>query len=219
MKEYEYVAKKEYAPIRKEIEERILKKAHQILKDDYGITFQHKLIGSGSRHLVTRLVRGNKGYDFDYNLILMNYCNDYSAKEFKEAFINAFNKATRGTQYSCAENSTSAITIKVIDQNNKRILHSCDFAIIAYADADAPEEGYYYIRNLKDGRYQWAFRNLSKNVDDKLNVILDYWIDGWKAIKDEYIKLKCRQDKHSFILYLETINNVYNKTIQDWRNK
>lgn len=218
MKKYEYVTKKEYSPVRKEIEEKILSKVHKILKKDYGITFQHKLIGSGNRHLVTRLVGGNTGYDFDYNLILMSYREDYSEKEFKEAFINSFNKAIKGTQYKFAENSTSAITIKVVDQKNKRILHSCDFVIIEYEDDDAPEEGYYYIRNLKDGRYQWAFRNLSKNVDEKLNEILDYWVDGWRAIKDEYIKLKCRQDKHSFVLYLEAINNIYNQTLQDQRN-
>ena len=43
MKEYEYVTKKEYSPVRKEIEEKIISKVHKILKKDYGITFQQKL--------------------------------------------------------------------------------------------------------------------------------------------------------------------------------
>ena len=62
------------------------------MKKDYDITFQHKLIGSGNRHLVTRLVGGNTGYDFDYNLILMSYRENYSEKKFKEAFINSLKK-------------------------------------------------------------------------------------------------------------------------------
>ena len=35
MKEYEYVTKKEYSPVRKEIEEEILKKVHKFLKHYY----------------------------------------------------------------------------------------------------------------------------------------------------------------------------------------
>lgn len=219
MKEYEYVTKKEYSPVRKEIEEEILQKVHKFLKKKYGITFQHKLIGSGRRHLITRLVGGNTGFDFDYNLILENVEEEYSPKEFKEKFIEAFNEAIKGTHYNHAENSTSAITIKVVDRNNKRIVHSCDFAIVSYVDYDSPEKGYEYIRNLKNGIYQWVYRDFSKNSDIKLKEILDYWSDGWEAIKEEYIKLKGKQDKHSLAIYFESINNVFNWMLQDKRNR
>lgn len=67
---YEFVSKKEYAPIRNEIEA-IIKKVQKILReDDSDQTFQFKLIGSGGRHLITRIKGGNAGYDFDYNLVM-----------------------------------------------------------------------------------------------------------------------------------------------------
>lgn len=67
---YEYVSKKEYAPARKEIEDLIKNLHSEVKKLDKEFTFEHKLIGSGSRHLITRVIGGNQGFDFDYNLIL-----------------------------------------------------------------------------------------------------------------------------------------------------
>lgn len=43
--------------------------------------------------------------------------------------IHAFNEAVKGTSYSPPEDSTSAITIKVIDKKNSKIIRSCDFSI------------------------------------------------------------------------------------------
>lgn len=50
------------------------------------------------------------------------------------------------------------------------------------------------------------------NADCKLQEILEYE-QGWNCVRDEYIKLKNRNrdtNKKSFILYLESIHNVYN---------
>lgn len=66
---YEYVKKSEYAPIKKELEQ-IIRRTQIEMRRNYGLTFQFHLIGSGKRHLVTRIRGGNNGYDFDYNLIL-----------------------------------------------------------------------------------------------------------------------------------------------------
>ena len=62
---YEYVAKSEYAPIRQELE-KIINIVQQEMRKKHKITFQFRLIGSGKRHLITRIRGGNKGYDFDY---------------------------------------------------------------------------------------------------------------------------------------------------------
>ena len=66
---YEYVSKAEYKPYKEEIES-IIKKVQKIMKTEYDTTFQFKLIGSANRHLVTKIKDGNRGYDFDYNLIM-----------------------------------------------------------------------------------------------------------------------------------------------------
>ena len=55
------------------------------------------------------------------------------------------------------------------------------------------------------------------DIDEKLETILSYE-NGWNLIRDEYIKLKKANkdiNKRSFVLYLESINNVYNQLPDD----
>lgn len=210
---YEYVKKAEYAPVKKELEQIIRTVQHEMRKK-YKLTFQFQLIGSGKRHLVTRVCNGNNGYDFDYNLIIPppqnGYC--YKADIIKQDFMNTLKTALKGTQYSFPKNSTSAITIKVIDKKNRKICYSCDFAIIYYGYCNETN-GYYYLKNNKSrGSYEFAFRALKSNIDEKVNYILEE--NGWNYIREEYLILKNvneGNEKHSFSLYIEAVNNVYNQ--------
>lgn len=211
---YEYVKKSEYEPVRKELE-KIIKKVQIEMWKKYNLSFQFQLIGSGKRHLITRLCGGNRGYDFDYNLIIP-YPGDgyhYKAAIIKKQFINAFKNALRGTEYSFPKDSTSAITIKVVDVNNKRIRHSCDFAIIYYECCDENSDYFYLRNNKKQNTYQFAFRSLNYDVEEKVDDICAER-NGWERIRKEYLKLKNineGKNKHSFSLYVEAVNNVYNQ--------
>ena len=209
MGNYEFVTKKEYSPVRVELEE-IIKKVQIILKKDF--TFQFKLVGSGNRHLITREVNGNKGYDFDYNLVLNQYFND--PKYVKEKIINAVNQVVKGTKYDFAENSTTSITIKVKNTKDNKIEHSCDFAIVYYPD-DSENEYFKYIRyNKKQNQYIWSIRHNSYNIDGKLDWLKENVDDYWNELKyDYYLELKnVNKDpnKHSFQLFHEAVNNMFN---------
>ena len=213
MQKYEYVEKPEYAPVRKELE-LIINRVQAVMRIKYGLTFQFRLIGSGQRHLITRIKGGNRGYDFDYNLILSPPSDGYRyiAKVIKQEFIDALKIALQGLNYSFPKDSTSSITIKVIDKGKKKILYSCDFAIIYYGSNDG-YDGYYYLRNNKSQRsYQFVFRTLNSEIDEKVQEIIED--DGWPYIEEEYLLLKnINEDnkKHSFSLYAEAVNNVYNQ--------
>ena len=210
---YEYVKKSEYAPVRKELE-LISNRVQVLMRKKYGLTFPFHLIGSGQRHLITRIKGGNRGYDFDYNLILSPPGDGYYyiAKVIKQEFIDALKIALRGTEYSFPKDSTSSITIKVVDKGKKKIEHSCDFAIIYYGDNDG-YEGYYYLRNNKPQQsYQFVFRTSNSNIGEKVQEIIED--DGWPYIKEEYLLLKNINEgnrKPSFALYAEAVNNVYNQ--------
>ena len=210
--EFEYVTKAEYQPVREELES-IIHRAQKFMKENFDTTFQYRLIGSGKRHLITRVKGGNGGYDFDYNLILQapekGYC--YKAKVVKEQFLQAFNYAVKGTPYKFPEDSTSAVTIKVVNYKKSVILHSCDLAVIYYPEKET-NAGYMYLKNWKNGQYSFEMRNLSQRADEKLETIMQY-SNGWNAIREEYLKIKNSNndpDKHSYILFLEAVNNVYN---------
>lgn len=213
---YEYVSKAEYKPYKAEADE-IVRKVQKIMKGKYDTTFQPKLIGSANRHLVTKIKNGNRGYDFDYNLILQKSDLWENPKKLKEQFMRAFSEAIKGTSYDPPEDSTSSITIKVVDKKHSKIIRSCDFSIIYYLDDEDTDEGYKYIKNWKNNHYSFEERRLSQNADYKLEEILDYE-QGWNMIRDEYIKLKNSNrdcNKKSFVLYLESIHNVYNHIQQE----
>ena len=213
MPKYEYVPKNEYQPVREELE-KIIKKVQKLLKNKF--TFQFVLVGSGKKKLITREIGGNKGFDFDYNLILNNPDDEHYWKpDFaKQTLLKAFNQVVKNTDYDCPEDSKTAITIKVKDINNSKIIHSCDFAIIYYPNED--ESNYYkYVRHdKKNNVYTWEIRNCSRYYDDKLNWLKENIRDYWTIIKNEYLKVKNNNkdtNKHSFQLYLETINNLFNQ--------
>ena len=207
---YEYVTKAEYKPVKKGIEA-IIQKAQAYMRERYETKFQYQLIGSGKRHLITRVVNGNGGYDFDYNLII-SAPKKIKPSVVKRQFMEAFTYALKGTTYSAPQDSTSAITIKVKDKKHSKILHSCDFAIIYYEN-NIETNGYYYLKNNKaQNQYVFEYRNLSRNIDKKSQKILSC-SNGWNVVRNEYLKLKNNSrdnNKHSFSLYLEAIHNVYN---------
>lgn len=220
MKKYEFVPKKEYTPVRIELEG-IIKKVQNIVRDEF--TFQFKLVGSGNRHLITREVKGNKGFDFDYNIILNHPKGEegyyWKAKYAKETLIKAFRKAVKGTSYSDPENSTTSITIKVKNTEKSKIEHSCDFVIIYYPN-DSDENYFKYVRfDKKQNQYIWAIRDISYDIDEKYEWIKDNIDDYWNELKyDYYLELKNNNkdpNKHSFQLYHEAINNMFNDYYDD----
>ena len=205
----EFVSKKEYTPFREEIET-IIKKVQKLLKkDDKDLTFQFRLIGSGSRHLITRKKSGNAGYDFDYNLIINQ--NFKWKPKVREDFLNAFQMATKGTCFNKIKNSTSVITIKYV-KGDKVVVRS-DFSIIYYPD-DEECDYYKYIRfNKNRQNYTWEIRNVSRFSNEKFERLLEFYPQIWNKIREEYLKLKNTnkdENKHSFILYHEAINNIHN---------
>jgi len=215
--EYEFVEKTEYQPVKEEIEI-IIQRARDFLKRKYGFTFQNHLIGSGKRHLITRIKGGNTGFDLDYNLeITQKLIKELSPKTIKDKFMEAFNHAIQGTAYKFPNDSTSVITIKVVDKKNSRIKYGADFAIIYYPGDR--NDGYMYLKNQKNGAYVFEKRKQSRNFEEKLNEILD--CDEWNWVRAEYLTVKNSNkdpDKHSFVLFLEAVHNVYNQLQQELNN-
>lgn len=204
---YEFVSKKEYGPFRTETE-KIINHVQKLLKKE-GITFQYRLVGSGKRHLITKIKNGNAGYDFDYNLILNNHY-DWDPKIRNDIF-NAFQIAINKTAFNKIENSTSVITIK--KASGDKIIVGSDFSVIYYPNDNS--DSYKYIRYNKDEKqnFTWEIRSCSKNNDEKLKWLQRNYNNIWNEIRNEYLKLKNadKLNKHSFILYHEAVNNIFDQ--------
>lgn len=206
---YEYVEKEEYMPVKVQLN-RIIQRANSFLRNNTEFSFEAHLVGSGKKNLITREIGGNKGFDFDYNLMLFTLNGQmYPAKYVNDCFMEAFRYAVRGTGWKDPEDSTSVLTIKVVDQKNSRINHSCDFAIVFYDT----EGMLHYRHHYKDtGGYGFPQRPDSNKIDECVKTIRDYYSDGWGLIRDKYLQMKNNnrdEDKKSFMLYIEAVNALY----------
>jgi hypothetical protein len=207
---YEFVSKTEMKAPKIQIQN-IIRELQRKLRSE-GVTFDPKLIGSGSKNLVTRVKGGNLGFDFDYNFVIQKD-QDMGAKELRLLFVRALNDIVRNTHYSNVSDGKNSISIKVVDKRKSRIVHSCDFAIInEYTDNSGNLNQEILIHERNRRQYIWTRKPSRKNYNQKLANLKANGL--WNELRQEYLKLKSNNmdsGKKSFALFYESINNVYGR--------
>lgn len=205
---FEYVTKSELKPVKQQVEE-IIHELQDELRPE-GVTFQYKIIGSGSKNLVTRVVNGNSGFDFDYNFVVQKDA-ELDEKSLKLLFIEKLELVIANTYYNHVSNGKKVMTIKVVDQENSSIIHSCDFAITTEYLDENEDLNQDILIHQSDDNYFWNQKPSRINYTIKLSNIKENGL--WSELREEYLKLKDNnqdENKKSFTLFHEAINNVYN---------
>lgn len=198
---YIYVPKREYKKNIKEITDN-LNKVRKIFKRK--ITFENDLIGSGKTRLVTKLEKDEFGYDYDYNLYIQKQPKDINL--LRVDFLDAFKQVFVDTKKYKITEKKRVIVVDVKDRDTGKKIYSCDFAI-----AIKDNNGFVKVLVKNGNEYVWNQVQLSKEMNNKVKSIRK--TNGWKSVRDEYLKLKNNQidKKTSFDLYVEAVNNVYNQ--------
>ena len=207
MYNFRYVSKKEAAPVKEDLLD-IIHEVQDRVRDKF--TFKYTFVGSSARNMITCDVKSNIGFDFDVNIEVNDEEQNYSAKDLRDIIREALNKTARKYGYDYCEDSTRVLTIKVKDRDNKRILHSCDFAIV-YNCSDGRQQ---YIRFNKDQQnYTWAFQGQGfYELPDKID-----WLKGcgyWDELKEYYLYKKNTNnnpEKHSRSIFAESITEMCQK--------
>lgn len=211
MKNFEYVPKTEYGPVREDLED-LIHLVQDEVRDHF--TFSYSFIGSASRNMITREVNGNTGYDFDVNIRVNDPDENYSAKELRDILREGFNKHSKKFDYDYTEDSKRVLTIKVKDRKSSKVLHSCDFAIVFDCD-DGRQQ--YVKYNKSQQSYSWdyqpkGFYQLEERIDAIKNANL------WQEVRDLYLDKKCQNNdpnKKSRSIFAETINEIFNYYLGD----
>lgn len=219
---YEYVSEKEIKPYRSECS-RILTQLRDYLNEEYGIITQFFLVGSGShaRKLVMR--NGNAPFDLDYNLMIIRMPEEYwnNTQCLKNRVRDSLNlvlrrsrsRVVRGGQFSDGKDSTSVITALMYTPGIlSQVVFSFDLAILV-----RDEDGTYYrlLHDKGSNNYHWGEAPSVHRIREKADAIKSkrHWgevRERYKAKKNMYLE---RQDKShpSYIVYVETINEIYRK--------
>lgn len=204
MYHFQYVAKKELKPAKKQLME-LIHKVQDEVRDSF--TFQYKFVGSVQRNMVTWDVKSNAGFDFDVNIMVNDDDEKFDAKKIKNILMCAFNKYARKYRYDFCEDSTRVFTIKVKDRKNFRIRHSCDFAIVN----DYGDNQQQYIRyNKQKNNYTWEEQTKEFYcLPEKIEFCKDNQL--WQEVREIYLDKKnynMDSNKKSRSIFAETIHEV-----------
>ena len=204
MYHFQYVAKRELEPEKKQLME-LIHKVQDEVRDSF--TFQYKFVGSVQRNMVTWDVKSNAGFDFDVNIMVNDDDEKFDAKKIKNILMCAFNKYARKYRYDFCEDSTRVFTIKVKDRKNSRIRHSCDFAIVNDYDNNQQK----YIRyNKKRKNYTWEEQTKGFYcLPEKIEFCKDNQL--WQEVREIYLDKKnynMDSNKKSRSIFAETIHEV-----------
>ena len=132
----------------------LLRKVREDLNEYY--TFQHTLVGSYARNMITCDEKSNVGFDFDVNIFVNDDDQKYEPSQIKLLFKKALDNHVRKHGFDYAEDSTRVLTIKAKDSKHARILFSVDFAFVNdYLGNDGRAHQEYIRFNKEQGIYTW----------------------------------------------------------------
>ena len=212
---YHYIEDKDFLNRMKSLCAGIINQLVQSINNDTFMTAKANLVGSGAKNLVTQ--NENEPIDLDYNIIIgTKYVGIYTEQEIKEYIRKQFNKILRKNRWSDCKDSKSALSTekRTVTKGNKTKF-SIDLAII-YED----KNGNYRLIHEKSGivsqdRYYWNKALESREVEKKVSILKSNNL--WPQVRDTYLNKKnfyLRRNDHnhpSYVVYIETVNQVYNK--------
>lgn len=213
---YHYIDDKVFLKDMKQVCSDIVNQLVQRINNDSVMTVEDHLVGSGAKNLITQ--NAKEPIDLDYNLCIVEVFGTRfnNGKAIKEYIRKHFNAVLQNNDLNDCQDSTSALTTDEIHfTEGNQTSFSIDLAIVRKNC-----NGWERLIHRKTGYLdfdEWYWneapnsRNLDKKVDDIKN------INQWNTVRDLYLEKKKfylrRNDPNhpSFIVYIETINEIHSK--------
>lgn len=213
---YHYVEDKDFLKQMKGVCSNIINQLVQQINRDGEMEVKANLVGSGAKNLITQ--NEHLPIDLDYNLEIIDSgsFNINNGTGIKEYVRKQFNIVLKANGWGDCQDSTSALTTeqRVFKKGNKTP-YSIDLCIIATRN-----DGWYRLIHEKTGfantdRWFWNKGRNSEKLQQKIDWLKDN--DFWLEVRETYLEKKnmyLRRNDHnhsSFVVYIETINEVYNR--------
>ena len=213
---YYFIQDKEFLKRLKGTCNDIVNQLVQSINNDSVMTVKACLVGSGAKNLITQ--NEDEPIDLDYNLCIVNTesINIRNGYEIKEYVRKQFNKVLSSNGWDDCDDSTSVLTTGNYSfQNGNKTKFSIDIAITCkylnnWQRLNQQKTGF-----VNRDRYYWNEVQNSGRLEEKVRILKAE--DLWDEVRDTYLEKKnfylCRNDHNhpSFIVYVETVNQVYNK--------
>lgn len=213
---YHYIQDKEFLKRLRGACGDIVNQLVQSINNDSVMTVKAFLVGSGAKNLITQ--NENEAIDLDYNLCIVSTksINILDGREIKEYVRKQFNKVLNANGWGDCHDSTSVFTTeKRVFKKGNQTAFKIDLAITCKYHNNCQRlihqktgivilDGYYWNEVQNSGRLEEKVSSLkSENLWGEVRRI-------YREKKNLYLR---RNDYNhpSFIVYVETVNQVYNK--------
>lgn len=213
---YYFIQDKEFLKRLKGTCNDIVNQLVQSINNDSVMTVKACLVGSGAKNLITQ--NEDEPIDLDYNLCIVNTesINIRNGYEIKEYVRKQFNKVLSSNGWDDCDDSTSVLTTGNYSfQNGNKTKFSIDIAITCKYLNNWQRLIHQKTGFVNRDRYYWNEVQNSGRLEEKVRILKAE--DLWDEVRDTYLEKKnfylCRNDHNhpSFIVYVETVNQVYNK--------
>lgn len=175
--------------------------------DNFSLAY--RLVGSSKRNLVIR--HHNKGFDLDYQIMIMKFKDGSNLKNptnIKNAFFDFIQNKMK-SKYN-VENSTSAITLKRIVDSKIKV----GFDIVIVKENINSCE----VLKRNNDNVTYSFQPLKEYADFKNNVKLiknNYlWPELRKKYLDDKIKnIENNSNKKSYLILIDSVKTVVDQNL------
>ena len=189
----------------------------KMVNDDIYLQVRFSLVGSGKRNLITQ--NTNESVDLDYNLYIEAWDSDEidinDCKWIKNYIKNCFNKVLRKNKLHDCKDSKTALTTHLESLPGFNIKYSIDLCIVLETETNWHRLVHKKTGNDSTDQWYWNEGKDFSEIHKK-----EQWIkqnDLWDDVVETYLNKKnmylTRNDHThpSFVCYIESINEVYNK--------
>lgn len=192
---------------------RIVNEYKTLINNDNFLKVDIKLVGSGSRNMITQ--NESEPIDLDYNLSIIEFYKTDNPHKIKEYLRNQLNIVLENNGWDDCQDSTSSFTTGLMHfTKGNKTEFSFDLAVTCKTRYGINR----LIRNKSrfGGTDQWTWELMrnSKGHDDKIK-----WLKNnnlWLEVRENYLNrknyyLSNNDFSHSsHICYIESVNEVFN---------
>lgn len=213
---YHYIQDKEFLKRLRGTCGDIVNQLAQSINNDSVMTVKAFLVGSGARNLITQ--NENEAIDLDYNLCIVSTksINILDGHEIKEYVRKQFNKVLNVNGWGNCHDSTSVFTTeeRVFKKGNQTGF-KIDLAITCKYHNNWQRLIHQKTGFVNLDRYYWNEVQDSGRLEEKVRALKseNLWGEVWRIYREKKDLYLCKNDHNhpSFVIYVETVNQIYNK--------
>lgn len=213
---YHYIQDKEFLKRLRGACGDIVNQLVQSINNDSVMTVEACLVGSGAKNLITQ--NEDEAIDLDYNLCIVSAksISMLDSHAIKEYIRKQFNKVLSSNSWGDCQDSTSAFTTeKRVFKKGNQTVFKIDIAITCKYNNSWQRLIHQKTGFVNLDRYYWNEVQDSGRLEEKVHALK--YENLWGKVRDTYLEKKnfyLRRNDHnhpSFIVYVETVNQIYNK--------